>query len=90
MQTIGNGGVPVRQETARKRFILWIDRSRLNRFLFYFPVFTLTCYLVQYFVDRIWGPFHHSSAWTFPLVYGVGMGISLALTQRKSFPNRPK
>ena len=90
IETIGMGRELMIEKAPRKRFAAWILRSRVGRFLVYFPLFTLSCYLVQYIVDRIWGPTPNKSEWTFPLLFGIFMGITYAFLLRNSFTDRLK
>lgn len=64
---------------ARTRLVAWIQGSRLRSFFVCFPMSTLTCYLVQYFFVRFG---ERNLGWRFPLLFGLGMGITYAFFLR--------
>jgi hypothetical protein len=65
----------VKLEAVRNRFIVWIDRSRIDRFLFFFPVSTLTMFLIEYVVASFRVT---NSRCIFALIWGFLMGIYYA------------
>ncbi len=69
------------KEVARRQLVLWIYRSRIRRFLFFFPIFTLISYLVHGILLH----FEKSDlGWYFPLFLGIAMGINFAFWLPKS------
>lgn len=75
------------QEAVRRRFAAWIHRSRLRRFCFYFPAFTLVCYWVQYFVDHVR---KSNLGWSFPLLFGIAMGLNFEFSTPNSITDALK
>jgi hypothetical protein len=52
-----------------------------RRLFYYFPMFTLTSYLVQFVCSRLWTT--HLTR-EFPLLFGIGMGLTFSFCPPKA------